>query len=62
MDTDMTDQPVCPHCGYVERDAWEIDFGPGMDGDTVHTCARCGEDYDLYRTVFVNYTSAKIKA
>mgnify|MGYP003395084511 CR=1 FL=1 len=30
---DWTDNPVCPHCGYVERDAWEIDFGAGLDGD-----------------------------
>lgn len=56
----MTDEPICPYCGGRERDAWEIDFGPGLDGDTTHTCGHCGEDYFLERVVFVNYSSHPI--
>lgn len=55
----MTDQPTCPYCQHVERDAWEIDFGPGVEGDTVHTCGSCGEEYSLYRTCTIYYTSHK---
>lgn len=55
----LLDQPVCPHCGHVERDAWEIDFGPGLDGDTVHTCGSCGEEYEVSREVTVYYSTRK---
>lgn len=40
--------PVCPHCGLVERDAWEINFPPGVD-DTTHDCNSCGEPYCIVR-------------
>ncbi len=57
-----TDLPVCPHgCGYVERDAWELDFGPGGEGDTVTACARCGADYRVSRHVSVSYSTGKVK-
>ncbi len=38
--TQHTDNPVCPHCGYVHRDSWEWD---GEDGD--HECDSCGEPF-----------------
>ena len=56
----MTDQPVCPHCGHIEQDAWEIDFG-GCDGSTEVTCNSCGEEYFLTRMVSFYYKSAKLK-
>lgn len=59
---EYSEQPICPHCGSVERDAWEINFGPGLDGDTTHTCGSCGEDYFLERIVIVNYSSSIIES
>ena len=61
MDTQYTTEPVCPHCGHRERDAWEIDFG-SMDGDTTVTCESCGEDYFCSRHVEVSYTTDKLTA
>lgn len=58
-DTELTREPVCPLCGYVERDAWEIDFG-GIEGETVHTCLSCSQDYSLSKTVTTYYTSEKL--
>ena len=60
VDTSWTDQPTCPYCGYVERDAWEIDF-EGIDGDVEHSCASCGEDYMLTRNAIITYTSERKK-
>lgn len=60
-DTELTREPVCPLCGYVERDAWEIDFG-GIEGDTIHSCSSCGTDYSLSKTVTVHYSSEKLRA
>jgi hypothetical protein len=57
----MDSKPICPHCGHVEQDAWEINFGPGLDGDTVACCNSCGEDYFLERIVSVYYKSAKLR-
>lgn len=59
--TEMTTLPVCPYCGHVEQDAWEINFGPGLDGDTEVSCNSCGEDYFCERIVDVSYKSSKLK-
>lgn len=57
----MDRKPICPHCGHVEQDAWEIDFGPGLDGEREVSCNSCGKDYFLERIVLVNYKSTKLK-
>ena len=61
MNTEFTNQPICPYCGHAERDAWEIDFN-GMDGDAEHTCGHCGEDYFLSRHVDIYYSSKRLIA
>lgn len=60
METEWTTFPVCPHCGQVERDAYEIDFGAGLDGDTVIGCGQCGVDYAVQRIVDVYYTTTAL--
>jgi hypothetical protein len=57
----MDKNPICPHCGHIEQDAWEIDFGPGLDGEREVSCNSCDEDYFLERIVFICYKSAKLK-
>lgn len=57
--TDFTDQPVCPHCGHVDRDAWEIDFGPSVEGDAEVTCGDCGEYFNCSRTAIIYYSTDK---
>jgi len=56
----LTPQPVCPHCGHVEHDAWEMNFGDGLDGDGTFSCASCGDDFFCSREVTVYYTTAKV--
>jgi transcription elongation factor Elf1 len=53
--------PICPHCGHEETDAWEIDFGPGLEGDATASCDSCGEDYFVTREVTVYYSTDFIK-
>ena len=57
----MTPKPICPHCGHIEKDAWEINFGDMLDGDAEVTCNSCGEDYFCTRIVHVDYKTAKLK-
>lgn len=52
---DRTAEPVCPYCGHVYTDAWEINFGPGLEGDTTLSCGSCGRDYQCSREVDVYY-------
>jgi hypothetical protein len=58
-DTQFTDEPVCPYCGHVHRDAWEINFGPGLEGDTDIWCGECGEQMHCSRSVAVSYSTSK---
>ncbi len=52
--------PTCPVCFYKVRDAWEINFGPGIEGDTEIQCGSCETIYECARTVDVYYTSSII--
>lgn len=58
-DTSHTNDPICPYCGDVKRNAWELNFGPGIEGDIVVTCGSCGEEYHCERNAIIYYTSTK---
>jgi diadenosine tetraphosphatase ApaH/serine/threonine PP2A family protein phosphatase len=61
-ETRLQDHPVCPHCGYRHDDAWEWNFGPGLDGDRNDIeCGYCGETFDCERVVYTNYTTKPSK-
>ena len=46
---------------YVERGAWEIDFGPSGDGDTEIECGKCEKIYKVYRECDITYSTEVIK-
>ena len=60
-DLRLQQAPVCPHCGHIESDAWEFDFGPGLEGDGVFCCGSCDEEYNCSREVTTYYTTSKVK-
>ena len=39
FDTEYTDNAICPHCGDEDRDAWEYDLGPGLEGTGIRVVA-----------------------
>lgn len=59
IDHDYTDEPVCPHCGYLCRDAWEINFGPCCEGDTEIQCGNeeCERIYEVTRNCSITYST-----
>jgi hypothetical protein len=62
IETHLTPRPVCPHCGYEHDDAWEWNFGPGIDGTSEgHTCYHCDGLFDCERIVDVSYTTKATK-
>jgi hypothetical protein len=57
---EFTPQPICPHCGYEARDAWEICFGGDAEGDTEIPCGKCEKDFYVARHVTVTYSTEKV--
>ena len=58
-ETMLTDNPVCPHCGYEHEAAWEWELNGG-NGDTVQ-CESCERDFFCERVVVIQYTTSKPK-
>jgi len=59
-DTEWTDFPVCPHCGYNDEDYFEL--GERLvDGNELKVaCGSCGKDFHLYVHISTNFTSRKL--
>lgn len=58
-----TDNPVCPYCGHENRDAWEWNLGPGLEGDGEVDCDSCGKPMIVLRHRSITYsTKAKKEA
>ena len=57
---DYTHEPVCPYCGRVYGDAWEINFGGDMEGSTEITCGACEKDFSVDRHVEVTYSTTPL--
>ncbi len=61
QDTQYQNEVICPHCGYVHRDSWEIDFGGYGDGEITMECANCDEPMVVTRQVEVTYSTEPVK-
>lgn len=60
FDTDCTDFPTCPYCGYVERDYWEL-FDSKSDDLKKIECASCEQEYTCSLTVIYIFSSYQIE-
>ncbi len=58
-DLKHNDSPVCPHCGAVYRDAWEIPFDSGEDSCDID-CGNCEQTYEVFRNISVTYCTYAI--
>lgn len=61
FDTEYQNTAICPYCGHEHQDMWEVDFGPGLDGDTEMSCDDCERTFLVSRIVDVRYSSFKTK-
>lgn len=53
-DTQYTHEVVCPHCGHVHTDSWEMTEGEG-------SCAHCDNYFTMSRDVTTTYSTEKSK-
>lgn len=59
IDTDWTEQPVCPYCGHPDADWWESDLHD--DGNTAELeCAKCEKAYMAKISIINRFETAKI--
>ena len=49
--------PVCPYCGHIERDAWELDLEDEEDCEI--ECNRCEMEYIVSLHVSISYSTYK---
>jgi DNA-directed RNA polymerase subunit RPC12/RpoP len=55
IDTKYTEDIVCPHCGHVHSDSWEIESNSGND-----KCSRCDKEFGFERDIEVTYSTWKL--
>jgi hypothetical protein len=53
---EYTQEIVCPHCGYADRDSWEVE-----PNDDEMNCGRCDKEFYYERHIDVTYSTQKIK-
>lgn len=51
-----TDEPVCPHCGAMYEDAWEL------NDNTKAECAECELEFQVTRDTWVTYSTEPINS
>ena len=56
IDSEYTDEIVCPYCGNVHADSWEVD---GDDGE--YDCCECGKTFWYTRNISVDYSTKKLE-
>ena len=59
IDTDYTDEIVCPYCGYKFMDSWEVGVGY-EDGDT--ECDKCDGPFRWSRHISITYSTKKAES
>jgi transcription elongation factor Elf1 len=58
FDTDYTRDPICPHCGHKQLNAWEL--FTDMEEDVEMDCGECDKPFICSRQVEVSYSTDKI--
>lgn len=59
IEHEYTAEIVCPYCGYVFSDSWEVDSGEEDMGEI--DCGRCEQAMIAYRNVSVTYSTRKME-
>lgn len=57
LDTEYTDQIVCPYCGEVDRDSWESTGA--QDEQREMQCGSCGKNFIYTTHISVSYSSSQ---
>jgi hypothetical protein len=50
-------EPICPNCETEYRDAWELTFDGGGEGETEVECGSCEKPFTIARHISVSYST-----
>jgi hypothetical protein len=56
-ETFHTPEPICPYCKHEQKNAWELDLGPGTEGDGETDCEECEKSFLVSRYCSITYTT-----
>lgn len=57
LDHKYENNAICPYCGFIDQDSWEI--GDGDEGDFDSTCGHCEKEYRVSRMTRIEYSTSK---
>jgi len=52
---EWSDYPICPHCGYVHKDAWEM--FDDVEGNKETNCHSCDRPIIVNKHCRINYST-----
>jgi hypothetical protein len=55
IDTSMTDELICPHCGYEFSDSWEFALNGATDGKV--DCRDCNKEIEFEIVTEITFSS-----
>jgi hypothetical protein len=59
IDTELTTYPICPYCGFQDKDNWELPFD-GLEDTITFECKRCEMEHEIERKVTIYFTTSKL--
>jgi hypothetical protein len=59
IDTEFTDEPVCPHCGKKDIDWWDCDDAK-KEESWDSRCGFCGKEYRIVCHKTITFTTSEV--
>lgn len=47
---------ICPYCGWVDNDSWELD-----EDDGINECGSCEKEFNVSREIEISYSTSRIE-
>ena len=63
FELEFTREAVCPYCGYVESESYDVFTDAEFDGcEAVIPCGGCDKEYEVVLNIEYSYTTKKQEA
>jgi len=61
IDHEYTDEVVCPYCGYIMSDSWELGDRDGGECEWEEICPECDKKFISARMITIDYKTRKME-
>lgn len=59
IDHEWTHYPVCPHCGFIDREWWDGTDKGSDDSTWEAECGNCDKSYTVHMSVMTRFSTEK---